>query len=140
MGDFITKLILFCSILVGASAAAAPYRVLGVSSPRSVANGLPFTYTVRVRATGELKLRDLAARLSMEGAYRDGKTVLLPENLTYVFPYSETEGLLQFVFKVPANFPKANLTFFGELVYSDGDVTERQAMIPLQVAAVGPWN
>lgn len=107
---------LFTILLLSHSAKAAelPFQILGQGGPSLAANGFPLTYFLQVKTDG-VNLKDLIKSVELKASYRDGKNMLLPRKGKWSYPYTDTHGLLQFLFIIPEDQPKGFYHFSGYL-------------------------
>lgn len=95
-------------------AAELPFEILGQGGPSMAANGFPLTYFLQVKTNG-VHLRSLIKTVEIKAAYKDGKNILLPRIGKWSTPYTDTHGLLQFLFIIPEDQPRGFYKFSGHL-------------------------
>jgi hypothetical protein len=104
-------------LLFGLAAHGAPFKVLSSFGPYLAANGFPLTYNVLVETDGR-DLRGIMPKLSLKASYQAQEGALLPKEGKWVYPYSKTKGLLQFLFVVPEEQRGGVYTFSGFLEWA----------------------
>lgn len=106
-----------------------PFEILGEGGPSMAAKGFPLTFNMQIKTDGT-DLQNILDKIEFRAKFTSEEGVELKSTAKYIFPYSRSHGLFQFLFSVPRDQPAGRYKFEGDLVFtaSSGDIS----IVPLK--------